>query len=65
MRNYTYRDGFAMRDIGVEADYVTFESGHVVFWVRSVYDRDPDHVVRAIDNRNVSWLREDLSSVTT
>lgn len=32
MTLYRWRDGFAMKDEEIEADVVTFESAHVVFW---------------------------------
>lgn len=32
MTLYRWRDGWAMRDEEIEADLITFEPGHVVFW---------------------------------
>lgn len=54
MTTFTYRDGWKMASCEVEADYVTFEPGHVVF------RRQDGRVIVAVENRRVDQLREVL-----
>jgi NRPS condensation-like uncharacterized protein len=53
VRSFTYRDGFKMKDVTVNADQVTFEFAHVVFW-----EMGKTKLVLAVSNEYVSELRQ-------
>ena len=60
MPDFQYKTWGGAREI-INADLVTFEPGHVVFWHKTP-GFGPNKIVRAVQNVNVNDLHEVINS---